>query len=123
MTTLAREDALRMAADWISAWNGRDLDQILRHYADDVEFCSPLVVRRMGLVHGRLHGLASLREYFRKGLAAHPYLRFELITVATGPSGICMVYRRDSGATVCEVLEIDEHGRIRSASAYYDSDP
>ena len=35
------ESALKAAADWCNAWNRRDLDAIMEHYANDV-------ARRMG---------------------------------------------------------------------------
>lgn len=120
---LTREDAQNIAENWIQAWNDRDLDRIISHYTSDLEFSSPLVVRRMGLPSGRLHGVASLSEYFAKGLEGSMRIHFELVTVAIGPTGMCMVYRRESGATVCEVLEVNEQGRIQSACVYYDRDP
>jgi len=33
------------AKGWIQAWNQRDLEAILSHYTEDVEFQSPLVVK------------------------------------------------------------------------------
>jgi len=64
------------AEEWVAAWNVRDLDRILSHYAPEIVFLSPLAQRRLG--DGRVVGLAALREYWRGGLAAIPDLRFEL---------------------------------------------
>src|SRR5438270_868337 len=38
---LTRDAALALADAWSRAWNAHDLDAILSHYADDVEFVSP----------------------------------------------------------------------------------
>jgi ketosteroid isomerase-like protein len=33
------------AHEWIGAWNSRDLERILAHYADDVVFRSPMAAK------------------------------------------------------------------------------
>ena len=38
------EDATDFANDWIAAWNAHDLDRIVGHYAQKIEFVSPLIV-------------------------------------------------------------------------------
>ena len=42
------EAVRKVAADWCDAWNRRDLDAIMEHYADDVEFSSPTVNQEVG---------------------------------------------------------------------------
>jgi ketosteroid isomerase-like protein len=32
--------------DWLDAWNSHDLDRIMQHYADDIEFTAQTVVTR-----------------------------------------------------------------------------
>jgi ketosteroid isomerase-like protein len=36
----------RFAEQWISAWNDRDVEAVLTHYAEDVLFTSPTAQRR-----------------------------------------------------------------------------
>ena len=60
--------ARRLASEWCDAWNRRDLDGIMRHYADDVRLCSPKVVARYGIPDGWIAGKGRLREYFAIGL-------------------------------------------------------
>jgi ketosteroid isomerase-like protein len=36
------------AKAWLSGWNERDLERIVSHYADDVEFQSPVAVHLFG---------------------------------------------------------------------------
>lgn len=38
---ISPEFAAQFAQEWVVAWNSRDLDRILLHYADDFEMFSP----------------------------------------------------------------------------------
>lgn len=53
------EFALSFAEEWVAAWNSHDLDRILTHYADDVVFSSPHIVRRLGKSSGEVCGQAD----------------------------------------------------------------
>ena len=44
MDTGSCNAAEAFAAHWIEAWNSHDIDAILSHYVDDVEFLSPLAM-------------------------------------------------------------------------------
>jgi len=112
------DSARRLAADWCGAWNRRDLDGIMRHYADDVRLCSPKVVERCGIADGWIAGKDRLRAYFAIGLRA-PDLRFELVDVLLGVNAVSVVYRRETGALVTDVLELDEHGLGRRVVVCY----
>jgi ketosteroid isomerase-like protein len=61
-----------IAREWVQAWNRRDLESLLSHYADDVEFRSPLAARLLDDKSGMIRGKQNLREYFVKALAAFP---------------------------------------------------
>ena len=52
-----RIEAHEFAANWISAWNRRDVDAVLEHYIDDATFVSPKAVGFVGkpVVHERKH--------------------------------------------------------------------
>jgi len=110
------------AWDWAAAecdaWNRRDLEAIMMHYADDVALSSPAVVTRMGGTDGWLHGKAKVRDYFAIGLQA-PGLHFELLDVLVGVNAICMIFRRETGATVCDVFELDDRDRVIRLLACY----
>ena len=60
--------AVDFAAEWIAAWNARDLDRILKHYARDIEFESPFVSRLLHSNENILRGVGLLRIYFSRGL-------------------------------------------------------
>ena len=44
---LIKEEAHRIADEWIAAWNAHDLDQIMAHYTEDMEIGPDGKVRRV----------------------------------------------------------------------------
>jgi hypothetical protein len=112
------ETARRHAVGWCDAWNRGDLEAIMEHYADDVEINSPTIVRRLGIESGWLKGKDRLREHFAAGIRALK-LRFDLVDVLAGVGSICIIYRRETGALVCDLVELDEQGRGRRVVACY----
>ena len=43
ITVLSESEADAFVAEWMEAWNSHDLERILGHYADDVEYSSPFI--------------------------------------------------------------------------------
>ena len=111
--------AYGFAAAWVAAWNRRDLDAILEHYADDVVLTSPLVARRFARADGTLRGRDELREYVAVGLDSAPHLRIEPHHTLVGVDGVTVVYTRENGALVAEVMILDAQGKVRRARAFY----
>ena len=107
------------ANSWIAAWNAHDLDAILSYYSESVEFQADTVIRRSGRADGKLRGKAELREHFRRGLELAPQLRFELEDVFTCPGGYAVLYRRENGNRVIEVVELDDTGQAKYVRAFY----
>ena len=116
------DEARKAAQDWCDAWNRRDLDAIMDHYSDGVEFSSPTVIKRWGIADGWLRGKAKVRENFAIGVKASN-LRFELVDVLLGVNSMCVVYRRESGALVTDLVELDDKGKGRRVIACYGSPP
>jgi ketosteroid isomerase-like protein len=112
-------DADRIAADWLDAWNAHDLDRIMAHYAEGIEFTSPFVVRLLGDADGTLRGKEALRAYFGRALAAFPDLRFVPNRVYPGVDSLVAAYVSVNDLLAAEVMELDAHGRIRRVRAHY----
>lgn len=108
-----------LAEHWIQMWNARDLDGIMAHYAPDVEFEANTVVRRWQKADGKLRGWSELRKHFQAGLELAPTLHFELENFFSTPSGYAVLYRRDNGNRVLDVVELNEAGLARRVKAYY----
>ena len=110
-----------LAEDWVAAWNAHDLERILSHYAEDVVFESPNIVRLMDDPSGRVVGKAALRDYWSRALAASPSLTFTLKSVFTGVGGAAIRYHSTrTGAEVVEVFDLGADGLVRRSAAYYE---
>ena len=108
-----------LAERWIGAWNARDLDRIMEHYAEDVEFEANTVIRRWNKPDGKLRGLAELRDHFRLGLELAPNLHFQIEDVFLSPSGYAVLYRRENNNRVLDVVELNSEGKARRVKAFY----
>jgi steroid delta-isomerase len=86
---LTQAQMVSHAHQWVDAWNRRDLDAVLEHYAEDASFRSPLaaVVTGSSLLQGR----SAMRSYWRAGLERLRSLHFELIDVICDPERQMMV--------------------------------
>jgi ketosteroid isomerase-like protein len=116
---MGTENLRALVEDWIEAWNAKDLDGIMRHYASSVVFEANTVVRRWSRPDGILRGADELREHFRMGLEMAPTLHFELEEVFTAPSGYAALYRRDNGNRVLDVVELDSSSKATNVKALY----
>ena len=90
----------------------------MAHYAEGVAFSSPTVVRRWAIADGWLHGRDRLRAHFEVGMRA-PGLRFELVEVLHGAGAVCLLYRRETGALVVDLVELDAAGKAVRVVACY----
>jgi len=116
---LSTERAAQIAKDWMASWNRHDLDSILSHYSDDVEFASPFVVSLMGESSGTIRGKEKLREYFGKGLKVYPDLKFGPLQVLTGVNSLTIYYRSVKGMLAAEVMFPGSDGKIERVVAHY----
>lgn len=108
-----------IAEDWIASWNAHDLDRIMSHYADNVEFEANTVVKRWNKPDGKLRGINELREHFKLGLSLAPQIHFAFEQIFSVPSGYTVLYRRDNGNQVIDVVELNEAGKARRVKAFY----
>ena len=109
----SEDDAFTNA--WVQGWNQRDVEAVLSHYADDVEFQSPLVVKLLGEPTGIVRGKQSLRNYFRQALAAFPgEVRVVLLGTYRGVNSR-LVHFEANGRKAVEVMELDASGKVRRA--------
>lgn len=92
------------AERWIAAWNARDVEAVLRDYADDVVFTSPTAARYVRESGGTLRGKDALRRYWTIALDANPELRFELVAVYAGVDTLVLEHRTQLTGLVSEVL-------------------
>src|SRR3990167_5532507 len=113
MACITTEQAMTLAHEWVSVWNRHDLEVILSHYAPDIDFSSPFIVKLLNKPDGTIRGIEALRDYFSKGLAAYPALEFTLYHVLTGVSSIVLYYRSVNNLLATEMMELDNTGKIK----------
>jgi hypothetical protein len=109
----------RFAAAWIAAWNSRQVDRILTHYAEEVVYRSPFVARLGGSPDGLLVGKAALRDYVRAGLRRYPDLRFHLRRVYPGADSVVIEYDGVGGLVAAEVFVLDAAARAGQVFCHY----
>lgn len=103
-TSLSTPEPAAFAAQWIDAWNFRDIEAVLTHYANDVVFTSPTALRFVPETGGTVHGKDALRSYWTRALEGNSDLHFELIDVYAGIDTLVLHYRNQLGGSVNEVL-------------------
>lgn len=118
----ARESATTPLAErWLQAWNTHDADRILALYAEDGRHTSARVRAFTGSTD-TLIGIEAIGQYIRTGLTRFPELRFEPITVSSGPRSVVIEYQRfgvDAVEPTVELLELDRDGLIQHARVYH----
>ncbi len=118
---MKKDEARKLANEWIAAWNAHDLELILAHYEDDVELTSPVAEQLLGRADGKVIGKANLRAYFQRGLAAYPALRFELEDVLWGVNSVVFYYTNQKGTRTAEFMELSASGRVARVVANYNA--
>lgn len=112
-------DVAAFAAEWIAAWNSHDLDRILAHYSDDIEFSSPMIKVTLGIDSGCLRGKAKLRQYWQAALQKIPDLHFEPIEATASVDSIAIYYRAVMNKRAVEVMFFDGQGKVARSVAHY----
>jgi serine 3-dehydrogenase len=112
-----------LASRWLAAWNAHDLEAILALYAGDARHTSERV-KAMGGASDTVQGRDAIADYFRRGLERFPDLRFDPISVSTGPRTIVIEYMRHNvgrAEPTVELLETGEDGLILHSRVYHAS--
>jgi len=111
--TRAEVDAF--VAGWIDAWNRRDIEAVLAHFADGVTFTSPVAAAITG--SATVRGKDAIRAYWQAALARSTRLVFTLDHALWDTEGreLAIVYERDADGArsrMCEMLAFDAAGRV-----------
>jgi hypothetical protein len=115
---LDKDFADHFAAQWIEAWNSRDLNRILSHYSDDFEMSSPLIAQIAGEPSGKLKGKTAVGGYWAKALHLTPNLQFELASTLVGADSITLYYKGARGMAA-EVFIFGPNKKVIAAFAHY----
>lgn len=106
-------------SEWINAWNSHDLDAIMGHYSETIDFSSPFI-KQMGVDEkGTIGDKKQLRSYFETALQKYPDLNFELFHELTGIGSVVLFYKSVNELLAAEYMEFDGEGRICRVRAHY----
>ena len=117
--TLTEDLCKQFADEWINAWNSHDLDRIMSHYANELEFYSPLIIRLNINPDGRITHKTDLRDYFKIGLDKFPDLHFSLQYVLVGLNSVVLYYGSVNNTLSAEFMLFNEDGKISQVRAHY----
>jgi len=119
---MTNDDARAFAAQWAEAWNRRDIEQVLAHFHDDVEFTSPTALAVMGAPTVR--GKRALRDYWTRALASLSSLRFTLDRVVWDAESreLAIIYTSETDGKarrVSENLGFNAAGQVVVAEVFH----
>jgi ketosteroid isomerase-like protein len=120
---MANFNPTEFAKEWLQAWNNHDLDAILAHYAETIEFTSPFALKLAPESEGKLHGKAELRRYFARALEAYPDLHFQPLHTTSSVGSVVLIYRSVNDLLAAEMMEFDEDGKVSRVLAHYGDMP
>jgi len=116
---ISQEITDNFADDWIDSWNAHDLDRVMSHYHEDVEYFSAFVTKLSGNTSGKLKGKDDVRNYLQKGLEAYPNLHFILENVFVGIASITLQYKSVNNLLAAEVFELNKQGLVIRVQCHY----
>ncbi|MBS0647556.1 MAG: nuclear transport factor 2 family protein [Verrucomicrobia bacterium] len=106
---ITEETATQFASQWLNAWNSHNIDRILEHYDNEVEFYSPLIPLLKFNNEDVIRNKTELKMYFEIGLNAYPDLHFQLHHCFVGVNSIVIYYTSVNGRLAAEVFELNEN--------------
>jgi len=116
---ITEEQASEFAKDWIASWNAHDLDRVMSHYDDNVEYYSMFLLKLTDNKTGILQGKDHVKQYLAKGLEAYPDLQFKLLNVFLGVSSVTLHYESVNNLIAAEVFEINDKGLASRVQCHY----
>jgi len=112
-------EAKKFAKEWIDSWNSHNLEDIMKHYSEDIEITTPMLKLAAGIESGSLQGKEQVRAYWQKALTKIPNLHFELIEVTSGIDSVALYYKSVMNKMAIEVMFFDENGLVNKMIAHY----
>jgi hypothetical protein len=117
-----RAGAIAYAQRWADDWNRRDLDAILTHFDEAIEFTSPKALAAVGVPTVR--GKGALAQYWGVALSRIQTLRFVVHRVIWDPATceLAIIYDREVDAVrdrAAEVLLFAPTGLVVRGEVFY----
>jgi uncharacterized protein (TIGR02246 family) len=115
-------EAQKFAEEWIRAWNRKDAEAVLAHFAEDAEFTSPKALAAVG--RATVRSKRELAGYWHTALKAVESIRFTLERVINDETArrVVIVYVSElNGKKVraAEFFQFDDARRVIRGEAMY----
>jgi hypothetical protein len=111
-----------IADKWMTAFNAKQLEQLLSLYDDHAQHFSPKLKVRHPETQGLIKGKEAMRSWWRDAFVRLPTLKYELVRLTPFEDRVFMEYvRRVEGEEdlyVGEMLEI-QNGKIIASSVFH----
>ena len=119
---MTHESMMMFAETWIAAWNRRDIDAVLVHFAEEAQFVSPVALNFVG--RPVLRNKKELEDYWRRALDRISVLEFKLdhATWDERRRELNVVYEANVNGErkrACETMQFDTSGRQIKGEAFY----
>jgi hypothetical protein len=111
--------AQRFADSWYPAWNAREIERIMAHYAPHVEHSSPYLLRYNQTDARSIIGRDALRVFYERVLEVNAFTRLEPLHIAVGFDSVVLVFRGISNDLTAEVFFFDTSGKVVRSAANY----
>jgi hypothetical protein len=106
---ITKEVAEDFVMQWLSAWNNHNIDNILEHYDNEIEFFSPFISLLKFNNEGVIKNKADLKKYFEIGLNTYPDLYFQIHRFFIGINSVVIYYTSVNERMAAEVFELNEN--------------
>ena len=107
-----------IAFNWFSAFNSRNLEQLLSLYDDEAQHYSPKLKIRRPETGGIVQGKQALRDWWQDAFERLPSLHYQVTSLTADEQRVFMEYIRqvenEEDILVAEVLEIKDKKIIAS---------
>ncbi|CAF1126022.1 unnamed protein product [Adineta steineri] len=116
---LTKEFAFNFTNEWINSWNCHDIDKIMIHCDDSIDFTSPLIIQFNNDPNGRISNKNDLKDYFSRALNKFQDLHFELLNTFLSVNSLVIHYKSVNNMIAAEYFEFNDHGKIIQVKAHY----
>jgi hypothetical protein len=116
---ITKEFATNFTKEWIGCWNCHDIDKIMIHYDDSIDFTSPLIIDLNNDPTGRISNKNDLKNYFSRALNKYPDLHFQLLNTFLSVDCLIIHYKSVNNMIAAEYFEFDDYGKIIRVKAHY----
>ena len=119
---ITKEFAKNFAGEWVQAWNSKHIEAVMSHYADNVVFSSPFILKAQINASGTIIGKSELKKYFETALEKNPDLHFDLKYTMVGIKSVTLIYTRKKTMLSSETMILNNEGKIVEGLSHYPVD-